>query len=1479
MGILSVMYFIGIVLSASKDECQNLRGSFEYEYVLCFEFQCEIDEVIDLDQGKMPSVPTWFKKPDIIKDMLTKVQQFTRFASANMNSKKISFVITSEANSSTNFDTAVNLVLYQAGLTLESNFIPPLAPELNIANVTASSVAFSWNNLASSCDIDEFVVAYQAKDCSSTQWEQQRVQGIISQTTIENLSPNKAYMFKIFCDTKYGLSVESKVVEQVTIGQNEYQSKGKVQASVVHAPATHHPPIKQQSIGNSAMRAGGKICSPGKPTAAEVNKQDVTIMWPAPSENLHLVSHYSIHYRKYNKPQSSSTKVEARGTTNRKKINNLELGTGYIFFVVAHCDSGEYKEGEESEIITTKEGPCSSPGKPQAIKIEAFSVSLKWSPPARKAIAIQSYTVYYYTQTNPNAKLSKRVPSMTTEISIGQLQPNTTYLFQVIGNCNTGESVESAESDPITTEQCICSQPGRPWAQAVSKDSITLAWDAPMERSQYIQYYYVYYMSFNNHNNKWAKINIQDSNRHIEITHLTVDTSYVFKIIAHCQFGDSVESEQSDVITTTHTVCSKPGKPRAYEVTHTSVGLTWKQPDSLSECVTSYYVFYSSLKHGRKQWAIAETEDNSTVIRIDGLEPDTKYVFKIVGKCDSCNSKESDESDVITTKRAVCSAPGKPVACEVTHDKVSLKWPAPKQCAECVIVYYVCYRSINDKKWMMTESEDATPEVEIGRLQPNKTYEFKVVGRCDYGTSEESKVSKITTTNPVCSAPGRPRAFEVTQNKIKLTWAAPESGAEFVQYYDVYYCPESKKSKWERIETKNNTQEIAILQLKPATSYYCKVVGHCSAGNSDESEISDPIKTDEEVCGPPGQPEASQVTKNSASLNWSQPKEMSNLVIKLYHILYCDIHDPSSKWIEATTTSATEAEVTGLKPTTEYQFKVVAECTNGIYSKESKVSNVIETRALTLVDKYLPQLKLIPSSIDDDLSFYRVDKLMKEEMRDKKNRIARFSFEKPSDVISKVKGWVTKSPEEKVLLVVGATGAGKSTLINGIVNYIFGVEWDDKYRIKLILDKTSESQAHSQTAWITAYTFYWQQGFPFPYTLTIIDTPGFGDTQGIERDKEIVHQIKHLFEKDCGVDVLHAIGFVVPAPLARPTQTQCYIFDSILALFGRDVADNICVMATFADGGKPPVTEVIKVANVPHKHIFKFNNSALFQHDDDGFAKMFWQMGIKSCKNFFDFLSNAKVSSLQMTREVLKVRKHLETCVSGIRPQTKLGLSKMDELRQEEQILRNHESQIKGNENFTYEVELLKIVKKDVQPGTYVTNCHQCNITCCANCRFADDNDKQYCGAMKNHGPNATCAVCPGGCHWKLHKNNSFYFDTYTVKEKRTFADLERKYKAGVAGKNKVEGMIVSINKEIEEISEKVLCNIQEVCRCLDRLSEIALKPDPITDTEYIDLLIEGEKKEAKPGYQQRTKGLQLAKEKALLIAQSQYHKRSIYVY
>ena len=290
-------------------------------------------------------------------------------------------------------------------------------------------------------------------------------------------------------------------------------------------------------------------------------------------------------------------------------------------------------------------------------------------------------------------------------------------------------------------------------------------------------------------------------------------------------------------------------------------------------------------------------------------------------------------------------------------------------------------------------------------------------------------------------------------------------------------------------------------------------------------------------------------------------------------------------------------------------------------------------------------------------------------------------------------------------MVVGATGAGKSTLINAMANYIMGVDWEDEYRFKLISEETAHDQTKSQTKCITAYTFHKQEGSPLPYTLTVIDTPGFGNTR--ERDDEIFQQIKELLttQGDEGIDQLHGIGFVTQAPQARLTPTQRYVFDSILSVFGKNVADNIFLMVTFADGKQAPVLDAARAAGVLFKGHFEFDNSAVFIKNNE-YSELHWRMNRTGLEDFLDHLSKART---KQTGEVSRERGKLKTAMEGLLSFLPLGIFiTLNEIRLQkvslsgyelEGIFRNPYSVI-NNDTEALKEELTRSVMEDVKQAS-----------------------------------------------------------------------------------------------------------------------------------------------------------------------------------
>lgn len=165
--------------------------------------------------------------------------------------------------------------------------------------------------------------------------------------------------------------------------------------------------------------------------------------------------------------------------------------------------------------------------------------------------------------------------------------------------------------------------------------------------------------------------------------------------------------------------------------------------------------------------------------------------------------------------------------------------------------------------------------------------------------------------------------------------------------------------------------------------------------------------------------------------------------------------------------------------------------------------------------------------------------------------------------------------QNRTIMLFGANRSGKSTLISGMINYIVGVKWKDNFRFKL------GSQAEGQTSEVTVYKINHQEGFQTDYSLTIVDIPGFRDTGGIKTESEITEHLHNLFSAQFGVSEVDAVCFVTQAPLSQFTPSQKYMFESVLSIFGKDVAENIRVLVTFADVQCPPVLEGINASDVP----------------------------------------------------------------------------------------------------------------------------------------------------------------------------------------------------------------------------------------------------------------------------------------------------------
>ena len=334
-----------------------------------------------------------------------------------------------------------------------------------------------------------------------------------------------------------------------------------------------------------------------------------------------------------------------------------------------------------------------------------------------------------------------------------------------------------------------------------------------------------------------------------------------------------------------------------------------------------------------------------------------------------------------------------------------------------------------------------------------------------------------------------------------------------------------------------------------------------------------------------------------------------------------------------------------------------------------------------------------------------------------------------------------------------------------------------------------------------------------------------------------------------------------------------------MSLFGKDIESNICTLITFADGAKAPVLASLKESKLPFGEKFQFNNSALFAENKDdthlSLSPMFWDMGCKSFGNFFAYIFNLKTKSLSQTKNVLDEREQLKTIISSLRPQVSAGLSKISELRQQLDIFERYKNEIKENKNFQYTVEETRHEKIDLPRGQHVTNCLQCNVTCHENCKIADDSRKKECWAMDSNGE---CKICTGNCIWSDHKNTPYTFKYITETVTKTYAEMKERYEQATGHTLTHEKYIKELTYDVDELFDVILTMMNEMNHCKTRLKEIALRPDPLSAVEHIDLMIQSEQSEKQPGYFNRIQMLEEMKRVALVDKDVEMFERNLKV-
>nr|XP_023961509.1 receptor-type tyrosine-protein phosphatase S isoform X16 [Chrysemys picta bellii] len=441
--------------------------------------------------------------------------------------------------------------------------------------------------------------------------------------------------------------------------------------------------------------------------------------------------------------------------------------------------------------ITVKSLP-KAPGTPVVTETTATSITITWDSGNPDPV---SYYVIEYKSKSQDGPYQIKEDITTTRYSIGGLSPNSEYEIWVSAVNTIGQGPPSESVVTRTGEQAPASAPRSVQGRMLSGTTMIIQWEEPVEPNGQIRGYRVYYtMEPDQPVSNWQKHNVDDSLL-TTVGSLLEDETYTVRVLAFTSVGDGPLSDPIQV----KTQQGVPGQPMNFQAearTETSIRVSWSPPRQ--EIIVKYELGYREGDRGRE---VLKTFDPTTSFTVEGLKPNTEYVFRLAARSALGLGAYTPE----VRERTLQSILPKNFKVKmVMKTSVLLSWEFPEN-YNSPIPYKIQYNELN------IDVDGRTTKKLITNLKPRTFYNFVLTNRGNSMGGLQQNVAAWTTTDMLTKKPEVTHKADADGNVVVILPDVKSSVP--VQAYYIVVVPLKKSRGGQFVNSVSSPEEMDLEEV------------------------------------------------------------------------------------------------------------------------------------------------------------------------------------------------------------------------------------------------------------------------------------------------------------------------------------------------------------------------------------------------------------------------------------------------------------------------------------------------------------------------------------------------------------------------------------------------------------------------------------------------------------------------------------------